>query len=134
MVLAEPTWDSLGAGKWQPFKRALLRFSGVLPAAGRGMGCQPACGETPASNDGRLCCPCFARGSGCLHVNENLCGYLPARVPSVSCSARNVPEVSDLYQVSRTESQDTHPAQTTRGAARSRHVYLVLSRAAATTR
>ena len=35
-----------------------------------------------------------------------LCGY------HLSCSAQKVPEVSDLYQVLQTESQDTHPART----------------------
>lgn len=78
MVWAEPTWDSLGAGKWQQSRRVLLRFSGLLPADGRGVGHQPAPGETPALNDGRLCCYCFAGGSGCLRVNEYvpcLCGY-----------------------------------------------------------
>lgn len=57
------------------------------------MGCQPAPGETPASNDGRLCCHCFARGSGCLHVNE----YVPCL-----CGYHLCPAVPGMYQRYRT--------------------------------
>ena len=57
------------------------------------MGCQPASGETPASNDGRLCCRCFARGSGCLHVNE----YVPCL-----CGYHLCPAVPGMYQRYRT--------------------------------